>query len=343
MQNMKVAMVVDSYKVEIAEHEMPTVGTDDVLIKVKVAGICGSDLHLFKGTHAFRKPPAVLGHEVAGEVCQIGASVKNIKVGDRVTVLPHVECGECEFCKVDRQNLCIKKKVPGTPAWCGTFAQYFAAPQSVVFKIADGISYERGCLVEPLAVAVHAVNQITEPEKDSIAILGTGTIGLLSVIVARESGYKRIYCTDTAQFNLDVAIQQGATLALNPLKEDIVETIRQHNDGGVDVTLVSAGATNIIDQASALTKRLGQVGLIAMITKEIPVYTYSFVFNEQKLFGAMTYQNHDFIKAMEMVNNGLDLDVCVTQQLPFCETQRGLDMLDKKSGDIVKILVYPEK
>lgn len=343
MAMMKAAMVTEAYKAEIKEIEKPVCGDDGVLIKTKICGICGSDLHLFKGTHPFRKPPAVLGHEIAGEVVEIGKNVTKFAVGDRVTVLPHIECGECEFCKEDLQNLCTSKIVPGTPKWCGTFAEYFYAPEQTVFKIADGISYEMGALVEPLAVAVHAIRRIDESLRDSIAILGTGTIGLLSLIVARELGFKKIYCTDTAPFNRKMALEHGAVLAVDPINEDPVKAITEANGGGVDVTLVAAGAPNIIDQASAMTKRRGEVCLVAMITKNIPVYTYGFVFNEQKLVGAMTYQNRDFAEAMEMVNNGLDLNKCVTQQLPFAETQQGLDMLDQKKGDIVKILIYPEK
>jgi L-iditol 2-dehydrogenase len=343
MKNMKVATVTEPYKVEICEHPVPEVRDGDILIKVKVCGVCGSDLHLFKGTHPFRQPPAVLGHEVAGEIVAVGKNVTKFKLGDRVTVLPHVECGECEFCREDLQNLCIAKVVPGTPKWCGTFAEYFAAPEQTVFKIADPISYEMGVLAEPLAVAVHTLRRLSEKGRDSIAILGTGTIGLMTLIVAREFGFKKIYCTDPAPFNREMGLRHGAALAVDPIHEDPVRAITEANGRGVDVTIVAAGAPNIVTQASKMTKRRGEVCLVAMITQEIPVYTYGFVFNEQILSGAMTYQNRDFKEAMDMINGGLDLSLCVTQQLPLHETQAGLDMLDRKQGDIVKILIYPEQ
>ncbi len=340
MDTMRVAVVTEPYKVEIQQRPVPACGPGDVLIQTVCAGVCGSDLHLFKGTHPFRQPPAVLGHEIAGEVVRVGAAVQNIRPGDRVTVLPHVPCDACEFCKLGKQNLCTAKRVPGTPAWCGTFAEYFVAPERCVFRINDGVSYELGILAEPLAVAVHAVNQIKMPAA-SIAILGTGTIGLLCAIVAREKGFKCIYCTDTAPFNLSAARAQGAQLALNPVTDDVPGIIRAHNGGGVDVTLVCAGAPGIIDQASEITKRLGQIVLVAMITEKIPVYTYSFVFDERTLTGAMTYQDKDFEEAMGMINSGLDLSFCVTQRLPFDKTGDGLSMLDRKEADVIKILVYP--
>jgi L-iditol 2-dehydrogenase len=341
---MRAAYVVENEKVEIRDIDVPTLKDDEVLIKVKTVGVCGSDLHLFKGTHAFRKPPAILGHEVAGDIVEIGANVTSFKIGDRVTVEPHLGCGECEFCKQELVNLCTSKKAPGTPAWIGTFVEYFNAPEKTVYKINDNISYEMGTLIEPLAVAVHAIDRITVAEKDSIAILGSGTIGLLALVAAREAGYKNIICTDTQEFNLEMALKQGAKLALNPLKEDVVARVKEFTGGrGVDVALIAADSKVILDQASAMVRRRGEVGVIAMITEKIPVYTYSFVFNEQTLFGAMTYETKDFVKATEMINNGLDLSDFLTQKLPLEESQRALDVLSEKKENVIKVIVEVSK
>jgi L-iditol 2-dehydrogenase len=341
---MRAAYVVENEKVEIRDIDVPTLKADEVLIKVKTVGVCGSDLHLFKGTHAFRKPPAILGHEVAGDIVEIGENVTNFKIGDRVTVEPHLGCGECEFCKQELVNLCTSKKAPGTPSWIGTFVEYFNAPEKTVYKINDNISYEMGTLIEPLAVAVHAIDRITVAEKDSIAILGSGTIGLLALVAAREAGYKNIICTDTQEFNLEMALKQGAKLALNPLKEDVVARVKEFTGGrGVDVALIAADSKVILDQASAMVRRRGEVGVIAMITEKIPVYTYSFVFNEQTLFGAMTYETKDFVKATEMINNGLDLSDFLTQKLPLEESQRALDVLSEKKENVIKVIVEVSK
>lgn len=341
---MRAAYVVEIEKVEIREVNIPTLKDDEVLIKVKTVGVCGSDLHLFKGTHAFRKPPAVLGHEVAGDIIEIGKNVTKYKIGDRVTVEPHLGCGECEFCKSDLVNLCTSKKAPGTPAWIGTFVEYFNAPEKTVYKINDNVSYEMGTLIEPLAVAVHAIDRITVTEKDTMVILGSGTIGLLALVAAREAGYKNIICTDTQEFNLEMALKQGAKLALNPLKEDVVAKVLEFTGGrGVDVALIAADSKVIVDQASAMVRKRGEVGIIAMITEKIPVYTYSFVFNEQTLFGAMTYETKDFVKAAEMINNGLDLSDFLTQKLPLEESQRALDILSEKIENVVKVIVEVSK
>lgn len=338
---MRVAVVTEPYKVEIEERPIPEVGEKDVLIKVARAGICGSDIHLYKGTHAFRNPPAVLGHEVSGEVCEVGAAVTKYKVGDRVTVEPHIPCGECDFCKSGHMNLCKSKRVPGTPAWCGTFAEYFVAPEEIVYKLNDSVSYDVGVLVEPLAVAVQAMNCAADTKREAIAILGSGTIGLMTLAVAVKRGYKKIFCTDTAPFNRELAVKLGATAAYDPINEDVETLIKEATDGnGVDVCIVAAGAPNIIDQASNITKKLGEVVLVAMITKPIPVYTYSFVFNEQKLIGSMTYTTEAFKEACDMVNDGIHIEPIITHCLPLEESGKGLGILDTKSENAGKILVH---
>ncbi len=337
---MKAAFVVEPGKVEIREIDKPVMKDDEVMIKVRTAGVCGSDLHLFKGTHAFRKPPAILGHEVAGEIVQTGKDVKGLRMGDRVTVEPHIGCGECEFCKQSLVNLCVNKTAPGTPSWIGTFVEYFNAPAKAVYKLSDSVGYPMGTLIEPLAVAVHAISRITGKQKDSIAILGSGTIGLMALVAAREAGFKNIICTDTQAFNLAMAIKHGAKLALNPLNEDVVSKAMKFTNGrGVDVALVAADSTEIVDQASAMVRKRGEVGIIAMITHPIPVYTYRFVFNELTLFGAMTYETRDFVKAAHMINNGLDLSDFLTQKLALSQSQKALDILNKKEESVVKVIV----
>ena len=325
---MKAAFVVDKCKVEIKDIEKPEIQDGEVLIKVRTMGICGSDLHLYKGTHAFRKPPVILGHEVAGDVIEVGKNVTKFKICD----------WSSDVCSSDL--ICLNKKAPGTPGWIGTFVEYFNAPESVVYKINDNIPYEVGTLIEPLAVAVHAIERISVSEKDNIAILGSGTIGLLTLVAAREAGYKNIICTDTQHFNLDMAKKMGAALTVNPLEEDVEEKVNSFTDGkGVDVVLVCTGAPGIVDQASSITKRRGEVGIVAMITEQIPVDTYKFVFNEINLFGAMTYETRDFVKATEMVNSGLDLSDFVTQKLPFEDTEEGLRILDEKKENVIKVII----
>ena len=337
---MKAAFVTDVEKVEICDIDCPEIQPNEVLIKVRTAGVCGSDIHLFRGTHAFRKPPAILGHEVAGDVVKVGANVTKIKVGDRVTVEPHVGCGKCEFCHRELTNICDNKIAPGTPKWIGSFVEYFNAPEDKIYKVNDNVSYELATLIEPLAVAVHAMRRAAAERKDCVVILGAGTIGLLTLVVARELGYKKIICTDTVEDNCKMALKQGATAAFNPLTEDVPARVRELTNGrGADLAIIAAGADNILDQASQCVCKRGEIGLVAMITKKIPFYCYSVVFNEQTIYGSMTYESKDFKEAADMINNGLDLNDFITQKLPLEKTQEALDILSQKKEYVVKVIV----
>jgi len=337
---MKAAVVTDVKTVQVQDMAVPEIKDDEVLIEVRTVGVCGSDLHLFLGTHAFRKPPCVLGHEVAGSIVKLGKNVKGFAVGDRVTVEPHLGCGACEFCRSGLVNLCTAKAAPGTPGWTGTFVEYFNAPARTLYKLNDTVPFEIGTLIEPLAVAVHALSRAVAHDRDAIVILGTGTIGMLSLVVAREMGFKTIICTDTAPFNREMAVKLGATVALDPLNEDVAAKVKAMTGGrGADIALVCAGAPNILDQASQCVRKRGEIGLVAMITKPIPFYCYSIVFNEQTLYGAMTYETRDFVKAAKMVNEGLDLSAFVTQRFPLAQTQEALDTLLNKKGNVIKVIV----
>ncbi len=237
-------------------------------------------------------------------------------------------------------NICNHKAAPGTPAWIGTFVEYFNAPEKTVYKLADNVSYEEGTLVEPLAVAVHALARATVSSHDCLVIFGVGTIGLMSLVVARELGYKTIIATDIVPFNREMAMKSGATVALDPLVDDVrAKVMELTGDRGADLVLVCAGADNILTQASACTRKRGEIGIIAMITKEIPFYCYDMVFKEQSMYGAMTYETRDFVKAWEMINNGLDLKPFITQKLPLAQTQEALDILSQKKENVVKVIV----
>lgn len=337
---MKAAVVTDTEKVSIQEIDRPMIKDDEVLIKAKTVGVCGSDLHLFRGTHAFRKPPAILGHEIAGEVVEIGKNVKTVKAGDRVTVEPQVGCGHCEFCQQHLENLCASKVVPGTAKWIGAFVEYFNAPAKTIYKLNSNVSYEMGTMVEPLAVAVHTLRRITVQSKDCLVILGAGTIGLLTLVAAKKMGYKTVVCTDTAAWNREMALKYGAAAALDPLREDVPAAVKSLTGGkGADVAIVAAGAKNILDQASACVRKRGEIGIVAMITEDVPFHCYPIVFNEQTMFGAMTYETRDFREAAAMINGGLDLNEFITQKMDIAHTQAALDILSQKKENVVKVLV----
>ncbi|MBE3580851.1 MAG: alcohol dehydrogenase catalytic domain-containing protein [Thermoanaerobacteraceae bacterium] len=338
---MKAAVVTEPYKVVLQDIDDPVVGQRDVLIRVKATGICGSDLHLYKGAHAFRKLPAILGHEVAGEVVEVGSKVTRFKPGMAVTVLPQISCGNCTACRRGYFNICPQKTVPGTPAWQGTFAEYFIAPEDAVYPLPAGVDYLAGSLAEPLAVAVHAAGRAELKGRKRVAILGSGTIGLLVLAVAKHYGVKEIIATDAYDYNLGVARKMGATVTINALREDVTAKIDELTSGeGVEAVIVAASAPGIIDQAAAIAARRGTIALVAMISQAIPVMTYTFVYKELELLGSQTYTASDFEAALDLLAAGaVPVAEVVTKTVDFKDTARALEILDKRLEEAVKIVV----
>ncbi|HOR86070.1 MAG TPA: alcohol dehydrogenase catalytic domain-containing protein [Bacillota bacterium] len=341
---MKAAFVTGLKETQVREIPMPEIKKDEVLLRVKTVGICGSDLHVFLGTHAFRKPPVILGHEVAGEVFKIGENVKKFKVGDRVTLNPSVMCYSCKQCKNGLINLCEHRRVPGTASWIGTFAEYFPAPESVVYPISSGITYPVATLTEPLAVAMHVLRQVKSTGRKSLAIIGCGTIGILTLFLARQQGYGDVLCCDPASYNREMAMKLGAKSAINPIEDDPVQAAYALTGGqGVDVCIIAAGAPGIVTQASAMTRMGGEIILVSMITEPIPVNTYSLVFREQTLRGAMLYTPEDFEKALEIINSGIPMDMFVTHQFPLENVQEAMEVLSEKKDNVIKIILHADK
>ncbi|HBT47615.1 MAG TPA: alcohol dehydrogenase [Peptococcaceae bacterium] len=338
---MKAAFVTEPYKVAIRDIQDPVVGPGEVLIRVKATGICGSDLHLYKGVHAFRKLPAILGHEVAGEVAEVGSGVTRLKPGQPVTVLPQISCGQCTACSKGYFNICPRKTVPGTPAWQGTFAEYFIAREEAVYPLPAGVDYVAGSLAEPLAVAVHAARRAELKGRERVAVLGSGTIGLLVLALARHYGVKEIIATDAYDYNLGVARKMGATATINALREDVAAKVNEITAGeGVEAVIVAASAPGIIDQASTIAARRGTIALVAMISQAIPVMTYTFVYKELELKGSQTYTAADFEAALKLLAAGaVPVGEVVTKTVGFEDTARALEILDKRLEEAVKIVV----
>ena len=338
---MRAAFLEDYYKMGMRDIPVPEIGPDDVLVKIKAAGVCGSDLHAYIGEHAFRFPPVMLGHEGAGVVAQVGENVKNFKVGDRVTVDPTLPCGKCKCCLEGNTNLCPDRVAPGTKNWwgaMGTWGDYFPIRADHVYKINDNISFAEAALAEPMANSMHVLTQVQGEKKESICVIGCGTIGLFDVLLAKQEGYKTIIGSDPVAFNREVAEKVGATLTVDPINQDIESIILEATGGeGVDVTVVAAGAPGILDQAINITKRTGEIILIAMITEPMAFNSWKLLSKQQSLRGSMLYNTPDFEKSLEIINKGVDLKPFMTHTMPLEDAGKALELLRTKSEDVVKV------
>jgi L-iditol 2-dehydrogenase len=341
---MKAVYVQDAYNVVVKEVDMPELGNKDVLIKVKVAGICGSDIHTYKGLHPFRKPPVIIGHEISGEVVKVGQEVTKYQAGDRVTVEPQTGCGTCGYCLTGNINYCENRGAPGIGNWYGAMAEYFAAPEQTVFKLPDSMDYEEGALVEPFAVGVHAVRKAGIGVGDKVAILGAGPIGLLAMAAAKAAGATTLLVTDVMDYALDSAMNMGATHTLNIMNnKEWMQDAKSLIGGNFDKVLIAAGVPGIVDQALALLRKGGRVVTIAMFHGDQTFDIHNLQNQEKDIIGCMTYTREDTITAIDMIASGaVNKNAIITHRLSPELAAEGFRLVDKKEDSSLKVLVFFE-
>lgn len=337
---MKAALLVAPFKLEIKEIDKPFPGDNEVLIKVKATGICGSDLHAFRGTHPFRTPPVILGHEMAGEVEKVGEKVQGIRPGDSVTVEPQTHCGRCSYCFEGKYNLCLHKRVMGTDEWQGSFAEYVVAPEDIVYKLPEGVSYEEGAFVEPLAVSVHAVREARVRLGESVAVLGAGAIGLGILTCLREVGATKLIVTDIENFNLKLASQLGATEVINVKENSLQEVVdKVTQGGGLDIVIIAAGEKSLVQEASKIVKKRGRI-VVPAIFDELPeVDMFKIVYGERSIQGSWAYTGKDFNIAINLIALGkVNPKPLFTHYFSLDDAKSAFDILEKRSERAVKIL-----
>ena len=245
---------------------------DWVLIKIKAAGVCGSDLHIWHD-HFPYWPPVTVGHEFSGEVVEVGAEVSNVKIGARVVAEPHsLSCGLCEYCRQGMVQICAQKRSPG---WGinGAFTDYIKMPAQLVHQIPEGVSYELAALAEPLAIAVHQVaEQDVVKLQDFVLVTGAGPMGIMAAFIAKTKGAGKVLLTGMnsgEHIRFEIARKVGADYIVNVEKENLDERIAQLTEGmGADVLIETSGAPSAIRQGVSVLKKRGRVSAIGLCADE---------------------------------------------------------------------------
>jgi L-iditol 2-dehydrogenase len=253
---------------EMAEVAAPQeVGPHDVLVRVKAVGICGSDLHYYRGEPAGNSTltyPFIMGHEFAGVIEAVGSQVSNVRAGDRVAVDPACPCGHCEYCLEGNPNFCTAMRFSGSPGVQGALQELVVWPAHTAFKMPDSMSFAVGATLEPLGVALHAINLGKIRVADTVAVIGGGPIGLMIAELARLSGAQDVYVTDILEHRVRMAERLGFT-AINAKKQDPVKTILNATNGrGVDVALEAAGAIETAEQSAEVAKAGANVVIVGI-------------------------------------------------------------------------------
>jgi L-iditol 2-dehydrogenase len=305
---MRAVVLTDVERIEVLDIEEPTATPTDVTIEVRAGGICGSDMHAYRGHHPFRKPPVVMGHEVAGRVIATGSEVTRVAVGDRVAVEPQIACGTCSSCLRGLANLCRHARRPGL-GWGGTFAERMTAPEHVVYGLGQDATYEAGALVEPTAVALRAVRRGGLQAGDRVAVLGVGPIGGLVARLCQIAGAGTLMVTDVKSFNLDLMRTLGVANAIDAGTVDLADAAHQLTDeAGFDIVFVTSPAPTSLNDAIKILRPGGTVVQIAIHGEAIPFDATGAVLGEIEVRASLTYTAVAYEIATTLINQGV-LDV----------------------------------
>ncbi|WP_028550749.1 NAD(P)-dependent alcohol dehydrogenase [Paenibacillus sp. UNC451MF] len=345
---MKAAVLEKPMTMTVKQVRRPSPGPDEALVKIYCIGVCGSDLHYYEhgkiGRYVVDRP-IILGHELAGEVIQVGDQVTNVTVGDRVAVEPGVTCGHCSYCKSGRYNLCSEVVFMATPPVDGAWAEYAVIRSDFLFKLPEGMSYEEGALLEPLSVGFHAMRRGRVGPADRVLILGLGPIGLLGIQAAKLFGVTEIIASDVVPFRREMAFKLGATAAINPLEGKMSEQISLLTVGhGIDVIIESSGSSSAISDTIGLVNRGGRIVYIGLPTVEkVPMDINLLIDSELDVFGVFRYANTYPAAIQALKRSEIDLRHSITHKFALDDIQEAIDVARNEKDKSIKIMIYPDR
>lgn len=333
--------------------EPPAPGPGEVKIKVHWCGICGSDLHEYVAGPIFipttaphpltgKKAPLTLGHEFSGEVVEVGEGVTNVNIGDRVSPDACHYCGTCFMCKLNRYSTCEKLAFTGLMA-DGAFAEYVNVPAYTLYKLPPEIPSEIGALVEPIAVGIHAMRRGHVLEGDTVAILGAGTIGLVTLQAARAAGASKVFSIEMAKARKEFAQKLGATAVIDPTETDVVEEVRRLTGGlGADVAIECIGGEKTGPQAVELVRRGGKAVIVGIFEKPSQLHFNELVFFEKEVVGSLAYYG-EFDTAISLLADGRIVgEPLITGKIKLDDiVEKGFEELIAHKESNIKILVSP--
>lgn len=331
-------------KMEIREIEVPVPKEKEVLVKLEYVGICGSDVHYLehgKIGDFVVEGDFILGHECAGTVVEVGPNVTSLKVGDKVALEPGCTCGQCEFCKSGKYNLCPDVEFLATPPYHGSLMNYIAYPENMAFKLPDNITTKEGALVEPLAVGIHAARQGNVTLGDSVVILGSGCIGLVTLLACKAFGAGDVTVVDVIPKRLEYAKKLGATNVINAAETDVLAEIDRLTGGkGADVVIETAGSVKTTGQTSYIVKRGGRIVLVGMAPQDIIEYNFAkLMAKEAEIKTVFRYRNI-YPQAIKAIANGsIDVSGIVTHEFTFDEVEKAFHFVINNKNDVVKAVI----
>jgi L-iditol 2-dehydrogenase len=334
------AVMTQPGQIEFRELDTPSPGPEEVTIRVRRIGVCGSDIHVYHGLHPYTPYPVVQGHEVSGVIAEAGERVQGLAPGDPVVFMPQVTCGVCYPCRHGMYHICDNLKVMGFQTG-GAAQEVFPVAASQVLKLPASLSLDEGALVEPISVAVHALSRYGDVSGMKVVVLGAGPIGNLVAQVARALGAEQVLITDVSPYKLAIARGCGLETVVNPRQEDLGEAILRHfGPDKADLILECVGVQETITQAVACARK-GSTLVVVGVYGQKPVVDLGLVQDrELNLVGTLMYQQRDYETAIQLAAQGkLCLGPLITHRFPFQRYPEAYQAIEAAHGESMKVII----
>ncbi len=341
------ALVLKAYNRFVYEDAPePEIGPDEVLIQVKACGICGSDVHGMDGSSGRRIPPLIMGHEASGVIVKLGSNVQNFSEGERVTFDSTIYCGQCFYCRRGQINLCDNRRVLGVSCdeyrQHGAFAEYAAVPEHILYRLPQGLSFQQAAMVEPVSIAVHAVELTPVALNDTAVVVGAGMIGLFVIQALRAAGCGKIIAVDIEQGKLKLASRLGADNVLRADLADVqAEVYKLTQNRGADIALEVVGNSAALNTAISSLRKGGAVTVVGNLapTAEFPL---QFVVTRQITVNGSCSSCGEYPACLDMIASGkINVNALISQVAPLSEGAAWFERLYNKEPGLMKVILEP--
>jgi L-iditol 2-dehydrogenase len=348
MARMPAAVFYAPGDIRLEEIDVPAIGPGEVLVRVRAAGICGTDVRIMKGGKKVAAP-IVIGHELAGEIAALGEGVTGLKLGDRVTVEPVIPCGKCALCLKGRRNICLTRPTIGYE-YDGAFAKFVRVPATGVaagnvVPLPDAISFEEAAITEPLAAVVNGIDRCNVQLGDSVLILGAGPIGLAHLMLSRAAGATHVYVSEPNDERRQTTLDFGADGVINPLTEDVVAKAKSWTSGvGMDVVIVAAGVPPAMEAGLRAVRKGGVFNIFAGSppNSSFPLDPNLVHYGEIIVTGSSGHTAGHMRRAVDLITSGvIDAKRLITHRFPLADIQEALGARQALTG-LKHVVLLPE-
>lgn len=344
---MKALLLSAPSRLEFVDAPDPQPADDEVLIRVKACGICGSDIHGWDGSTGRRRPPLIMGHEASGEIAALGAGVTDWRCGDRVTFDSTIYCGECGPCRAGRVNLCENRRVLGVAPveyrQDGAFAEYVKVPARILYRLPDQLSFQQAAMVEPVSIAIHAIQRVKIAPTDTAVVVGSGMIGLFVIQALRWAGAKRVIAVDLEPKRLALARELGATDVIQSDKVDVPTEVARLTGGvGADLAFEVVGLSPTLQLAIASLRKGGSAVLVGNLAPKTDFPLQAVVTRELSLFGTCSSAG-EYPLCLDLISRGvIRVDPMISATATLAEGAGWFERLSGPDGTkYMKVILQP--